>query len=214
MATTDMTILDHVDNLQVPGRVFEQPVNEYWALVCLRSGLDFLYRQAAYCDKAATELLEAPPGTCIDVFGNDPAFAALPMPLLTSVFHWYAVSACQYVRTVGTIVWRLDPGRKKPDEYLASVIPDVLMFRNKIAAHFSWTMNHSRDNDAERAYSVMPPLSFVRGSFRVGALSLFMRRGNEAASTASITPWSICETHSELRKRYWPEQTPEQLESS
>ncbi len=38
-----VTVLDYVDNIEVPGDVFRKPSNEYWALVCLRQGLEFLY---------------------------------------------------------------------------------------------------------------------------------------------------------------------------
>jgi hypothetical protein len=85
-----------------------------------------------------------------------------------------------------------------------SVIPDVLAFRDKVAAHFAWATQHGKDNDAERAFSVMPPLSFVRRSFRVGALTLYVRRGDNASKSDTISPWSISEIHRQLRERYWP----------
>ncbi|HVC93711.1 MAG TPA: hypothetical protein VND64_08475 [Pirellulales bacterium] len=207
MTDTDVTVLDHVERIEVPGRVFDKPVNEYWALICLWEGLNFLYRQAAHCDAVANDSLGAPRGTYIDVFGNDPAFDSLSMPLLVSAFHWYAVSACQYVRTVGAIARRFNGSRANPAVYVASVIPEVLAFRNKVAAHFAWTMDHNQDNEAERAFSVMPPLSFIRGSFHVGGMSVYVRRGDDASSSAAIKPWSICGVHSRLRTRYWPEQT-------
>jgi len=37
-----MTILDHIYGIKVPGEVFREPANEYWALLCLRQGLDFM----------------------------------------------------------------------------------------------------------------------------------------------------------------------------
>ncbi len=37
-----LTVLDHIDNIVVPGDVFAEPVNEYWALVWLREGMEYL----------------------------------------------------------------------------------------------------------------------------------------------------------------------------
>ena len=45
------TILDHIDNISVPGDVFSEPTNEFWALICLRHGLEFLYQQVIQIDK-------------------------------------------------------------------------------------------------------------------------------------------------------------------
>jgi hypothetical protein len=208
MAETDAewTILDYVDDIKVLGRVFDEPANEYWALVCLRHGLELLYRQAARCDKLVQQDLEAKSDAHGVRFVNDPAFHQVPKPLLTCAFHWYAVAACQYVRTVGAIAYRNDHTRSLPLHYVKSVIPEVLAFRDKVAAHFAWTTQHGRDNDAERAVSVMPPLGFQQGSFHVGLFEVYKRSGGTASTSESIAPWSISEVHPQLRKRYWPEQ--------
>lgn len=111
---TTVTILDHFDNIRVLGDVFHEPVNEYWALICLNHGMEFLYRQALQCDHAVKRQLN-PNGT-VRFFGggNLPAFTQVPRTLLTCAFHWYAISACQYVRTVGAIAYRQDPTRPLP----------------------------------------------------------------------------------------------------
>lgn len=44
------TILDYIKDIRVPGDVFKNPSNEYWALICLKRGLDFLYRQVSQID--------------------------------------------------------------------------------------------------------------------------------------------------------------------
>lgn len=35
------TVLDYIDNIKVHGDVFKEPHNEYYALICLKDGLDF-----------------------------------------------------------------------------------------------------------------------------------------------------------------------------
>jgi hypothetical protein len=47
---TAVTVLDYIDNITVPGNVFHEPANEYWALICFQHGMEFLYHQAHRCD--------------------------------------------------------------------------------------------------------------------------------------------------------------------
>jgi hypothetical protein len=160
---TSFTTLDYIDNITVPGDVFRQPMNEYWALLCLRDGMEFLYRQALKADNAVNSTL--PKGVRVSASGSFPAFENLPRTLLTCGFHWYAVSACNYMRTVGAIARQLDSTRPMPHDYASSILPEVVAFRDKVAAHFAWSTANERDNDAERLASIIPPLSFEIDSF-------------------------------------------------
>jgi hypothetical protein len=201
---TDKTILDHINNIIVPGDVFSEPTNEFWALICLRHGLEFLYQQVIRIDEITKSRLN-PEGKLKYVgFGNLPGTEDLPKPLLTCSFHWYAVSACQYVRTVGTIAYKQDNSRPIPPKYVEAVIPEVLAFRDKVAAHFAWTSKHSQDNDAERLASIIPPLSFVEDSWHVGAMQIATSKGGRLTTSESIRPWSIAKIHNEMTRRYWP----------
>ncbi|MGE0374797.1 MAG: hypothetical protein AB7I48_03330 [Planctomycetaceae bacterium] len=203
----EVTVLDYVENIAVPGNVFQKPANEYWALICLHEGMEFLYRQSKRCDEAATQV-ENPAGNLrVVAYGNVPTFSQIPKGLLTCAFHWYAISACQYVRTVGAIAHKADPARPLPHEYASRVIPEVVAFRDKVAAHFSWTTINRKDNDAERAISVMPPLCFVDDSFHVGTFVATIRKGDKVSDSSAIKQWSLCKVHEALRQRYWPETT-------
>lgn len=199
------TILDHIEGIAVPADVFAQPANEYSALLSLRDGLEFLARQASKCDEAARQQLD--PGGNLEIFsyGNNPSLRGIPFGLLTCAFHWYAVTACQYVRLVGAIAYQMDANRPLPPKYVGMVIPEVLAFRDKVAAHFAWTSRHGQDTDAERALSVMPQITFQNYSFFVGAWTLHLRAKGKESNSSSIQPWSIAEIHARLRKRYWPE---------
>jgi hypothetical protein len=208
MADNDFTTLDHIDNIRVPGRPFIEASNEYWALICLRQGLEFLYHQASHSDQVVKQRLNADGKDRVFVTGNHPAFDGISRTLLTCAFHWYAVSACQYVRTIGAIAYRNDKSRPAPPKYVESVIPEVLAFRDKVAAHFAWSTQNSKDNDAERLASVMPTLTFVNDSFHVGAFTVYVRHGDKTSESNTIKPWSICEVHERLRERYWPSQKP------
>lgn len=204
MSTDSLTVLDHIDNITVAGRVFEHPANEYWALVCLRQGMEFLYRQAQQCDLAMKAMVNPSGNVKYGGFGNLPEMRAIPTALLTCAFHWYAISACQYARTVGAIAYRQDAARPFPPQYVAAVIPDVLAFGDKVAAHFAWSTQNSKDNEAERLASILPPLTFENDSFHVGGLTVALCRAGKASDSQSIMPWSLCKVHDRLRVRYWP----------
>lgn len=197
-----VTILDHIEGFSISGEPFREPVNEYWALICLWEGMEFLYRQARRADE--TVLSRLPKNEKLFSFGNFPVYDDLPKALLTTSFHWYAVSACNYVRTVGAIVYGEGLSEELPQDYAKRVIPDVTAFRDKVAAHFAWASKNKHDNNAERAASVIPPLSFADDSFYVGGLTLSLRQGKNSSTSRAISPWSLTKVHEELRKRYWP----------
>ncbi len=198
------TVLDHIENIKVPGDVFKEPGNEYYALIYLHDGLEFLYHQAARIDEVAKQQLNPQDKLQIMNFGNIPELNQIPQTLLTCAFHWYAISACQYVRLVGAIAYRQDNSRLPSLQYVKNVIPEVLTFRDKIAAHFSWSTKHGQDNDAERIASILPQLTFINDSYYVSAFTVAIQKSGKASTSKEIKPWSICKVHQQLRKRYWP----------
>jgi len=204
MSDVAFTVLDHIDNIIVPGNVFKEPTNEYWALLCLRDGLELLYHQAARCDEMVKQQVNPQDKLKFVGFGNLPAFNQIPKTLLTCAFHWYAISACQYVRSVGAIANRQDNTRSLPPQYVKKVIPEVLAFRDKVAAHFAWSTKQDQDNEAERLASILPPLAFINDSFHVGALTVARQSAGKASTSKAIQPWSICKVHQQLCQRYWP----------
>lgn len=182
------TILDHIDGIKVMGDVFSEPANEYWALLWLREGLRFLNCQVAKCEDSVRQRYNS---SQIKIFcyGNDPLLRDIPKTLLTCAFHWYAISACQYVRTVGMIAYKEISDVKG---YIEKVIPEVLSFRDKVAAHFAWTKSDSRDNKAERMISIMPQITLQDDSFFVGSWKLTSKSSGETgdfkAFITSISP--------------------------
>lgn len=209
MTESAITILDHIDSITVPGNVFAEPANEYWALAWLHQGMEFLYQQVRRCDEVTRQQVNPKEDMRIMCSGNFPGLPQLPQGLLTCAFHWYAISACQYVRTVGAIAHRQDNTRPLPQDYANTVIPEVIAFRDKAAAHFAWCTTNKRDNPAERFASIIPPLVFQDDSFHVGTLAIHLRQGGKVSDSTAIRPWSLSRVHERLRQRYWPELTPE-----
>ncbi len=211
MNNPEHTILDCIDNIVVPGLVFENPANEYYALVCLRDGMNLLYRNAKCCDDAIRSRVNPKGNLRYMGMGNLPEFQDINRPLLTCFFHWYAISACNYVRTIGRIAYLNDNTCPKPQTYARKIIPDVLAFRNKVAAHFAWTTKHKQDNDAERMMSVLPQLTFNNDSFHVGSISLSLKKDGKVSKSDTVTPWSICKVHEKLQERYWRKGEKEEI---
>jgi hypothetical protein len=112
----DFTVLDHEDRIVVPGNPFKEPANEYVLLLGLRDGLEFLSRIVEQCESrlAASGI----PSGDLDIknvggavrrsFMTTKMPAEVPRGLVTCAFHWYSVSACQYVRTIGAIAYQRD----------------------------------------------------------------------------------------------------------
>ena len=195
------TTLDYINDITVSGNPFTEPTNEYYALLCLRNGLDFLFRQAVKCDQIAQKQLDPKKKTFI--FGNIPG---IPYELLTCTFHWYSVSACQYVGTVGTIAYLQDDSRPIPPEYIKTVIPEILAYRDKIGAHYAWSKKSKKDNEAEKLASIIPQVSFFKDTFQVQGFRISKTSGGKSSSSEALQPWSIVNIHQLLQKRYWPDE--------
>ena len=197
------TILDHIDNIIVPGKPFDEQKNEYEAMVSLYHGLECLNYQAGEMEKIVESSLDVEPNVKQFRFGSMPGLSRVQYSMLTCMFHWYAVSACNYARLVGAIAYRQDKNRPRPPEYIRSVMPEVLGFRDKIAAHFAWATENGKDNAAERRFSIFPQIAWNRDCLEVCAMSLKLSKGDKVTDSRSLKPWSITKIHKQLCERYW-----------
>ena len=145
------------------------------------------------------ELTDQPKSKC--VFGN-----------LGCCFHWYAVALCNYAELVGCIGQELDKSRPPPRKYVKDVVPVVLAYRNKVAAHIS-RARRRKSNAAERFASLIPPSAFINGRYVAGAYNVRTRTSGTVSDSRAISPWSLTETHERLADRYWPKQTVKSMEA-
>lgn len=199
-ADTTSTLLDLVDKIVIPGEPLKNPSNEFWALICLWNGLEYLNNCVENCEQTVRSHLS--PNNGHFLFGGFPGIDDSSLSLITSAFHWYAVSACNLTRLIGSIAKRIDNSRPKPPEYTKSVLPEVLGFRDKVAAHFAWTGHNNYDNTAERQFSVMPQLTFEHDAFFVGGMQLHISHGEADSNSKAIAKWSLTKVHLQLRQRY------------
>jgi hypothetical protein len=199
-------IIDHIDKLEVPDDNLGIYGNELRSLTYLAQGLQFLYEQVKSTEDQIIEAVGRDKRHII--YGNHPALKSAPQGLIACAFHWYAVSACNYVRMVG---WLVNGGdSKKARQYMQRVLPAVKLWRHKVGAHFAATAPRSEDTLADLAMSVMFPVAFDDDAFYTGALRLIMRHGTRTSASRTDMRWSLTHTHRELAARYWPS-TPESV---
>jgi hypothetical protein len=166
-------------------------------------------------------------------FGNVPGLHPHTRSLLACFFHWYGVTLCNYARLVG-FVGAIEAGviskdllqsydkkaflrvKAASDAYVKSVaeIKDVVTWRNKVAAHFAMTAPREDDNPMTLEASVVYPVSYDAGRFRVGTWVLGQVYQDGTKYGSEIPMWSLTEIHEDISGRYWPEfQFPSHLAS-
>ena len=157
----------------------------------------------------------------LHVYGLDIDGTKGNLDLIACLFHWFGVSLVNYARLVGFIKALSnkdftrsdlnDPAEFKKitlivDTYVKAVteLDAVLRWRNKVGAHFAITAPYKDDNVATLDMSVMFPVTFTNGRYRVGELTL--TRSNSMGSHSSEIPcWSVTEVFESLIPRYWPQ---------
>ncbi len=210
-------ILDFKDKIELPDEMKRKFFNELQMLANIWRGLCFIYGLAEIIEQKAknkisdgTVLQNMPPDVrkCFEgkqiryeSFGNDPALNWLDKGLLYSLFQWYAVSACNYVRLVGHLAKQMNPERQEPVKYTEKVIPNVKWFRDKIAAHPARTSKDKRDNEADRMASIFYQVGFIDGRFEAPVWQVTVKKNGQRFSTSG-SPWSITKTHENLAGRY------------
>ncbi len=154
------------------------------------------------------------------VYGLDIDGTKGNLDLIACFFHWFGVSLCNFARLVGFVRGlsvnefsradlsdpaKFDAVRASVDEYINAVpeLSDVVVWRNKVGAHFAITAPRKSDNVSTLDMSVMFPVTFTDGQYRVGEVTL-MRKNSSGTHTSAIPCWSITEVFEKLLPRFWP----------
>jgi hypothetical protein len=203
-------LIDYVDNLQISSEDAKKHSNEINSLRCLASGLWFLYDQILNTETQIAERI--PKNKRISYFGNAPDLEGVPQDLVTCSFHWYAVTVCNYVKMVG---WLANNGNSnKALEYVKHILPEVYLWRNKVAAHFAIIdpekdpTKKNFDTAADLAIGVISQIPYEHDAFYAGSLTLSLTTGNMRSSSRQDMRWSLTDTHKKLIPRYWPSKEP------
>jgi hypothetical protein len=203
-----MILLDKHENWEVDDKSVRVDGNVLRLRNTIEIGLGFLFVQVQRAESVMHERF--PPGQIMSfMIGSHPDG---PPPhvlaLIESTFHWYAVSACNYVRMTGWLrakdIQDDDPG-KCALSYIEEVIPQVKRYRDKVAAHLSSfdpkTSGQNQDNPADLIGAPLP-LGYCDGCYRTGALQVTTRQNGNVSESQHDLGWSLTETHRALAERY------------
>ncbi len=195
-----MRVIDHIANLKLSDEQEKGQFNELRSLAYLATGLRFLYEQVQSVEAEVIKRL--PKDKRISIFGDAPEMQGINQDLVACAFHWYAVTVCNYVKMVG---WLANNGNSSgARDYMQCVLPQVYLWRHKVAAHFAIIDPRSGDNAADLAMSVMFPISFDNDAFYTGSLTLTITKDGRQNRSRQDMRWSLTHTHSDLIPRYWP----------
>jgi hypothetical protein len=194
-------ICDKYDGFELSDDILKKYIHEFQSLGTLYTGLDWLYRKVRFLEEVVKKRL----GPCLGYhypIVNHPLLKDIPFLLVECNFHWYAVSVCNFVKLIGWISFIERKSSKKPNDYVKSVLPEVLAWRNKIAAHFAQTFsaNDQRDKKIERKFSVIPQIGYVKGAFQ--AASVIISDDGNTSSDDTLKSWSLTKVHEGLLSRY------------
>lgn len=135
--------------------------------------------------------------------------------IIACYFHWFAISLVNYVRLVGFIDvmqknrWTVESLQDKTvkncvkthcRDYIRSIteVQNVLIWRNKVAAHFAAIDPWEQDNISTLQDSIQHPITYSR-PYYYAHLHVF----GLGASESEIPEWSLTETFESLASRYW-----------
>lgn len=143
-----------------------------------------------------------------------PAF----LPTANNFFIWFSNSLYNFVRTVGMVQklnqedWNLTDLTDKEKaqlvkqhikKYLEKVIPDILIWRNKVGAHVAASYPIGNDNIMTLELSMMAPVSYVKPYLTAFGFKIVDSSGAES----NIPSWNLSEEWEKLKPRYWPDKT-------
>src|SRR4051794_23240516 len=154
-------------------------------------------------------------------FGRDVDATTTDIDMVACLFHWFGVSLCNFARLVGFIrglkegdftrADLTDQGKTKArvvknsvDAYVQSIseLQPVLVWRDKIAAHFAITDPRKDDNIATLDMSVVFPVTYASPRYRANYFQL-IRSNAAGVHTSALPEWSVTEVYEQLAPRYW-----------
>ena len=201
----DRTI-DHVEGFVLSP---DQTNSRYWELQTLDTlwlGLEHLYANVKSAQESG-QVRTNPLGPLFFDNGDPKTAGDLPVPLIVCWFHWYAVSACNYVGAVGRIARDAGLTELTPRKYVEHVVPAVLHWRHKVAAHLAISNPQADDIGAMEGLCVVNHLSSQGGTLQVSGLRVRSQKLDEPETSAEIKGWALARVHVELQQRYRPGDT-------
>lgn len=199
-------ILDHVRNIALDPE--NSPFRNYQAFGYNMAGLTIL---AASVRKHEREVVLNNPYASKTVL----YMSSNVNPFVPCAFNWFSVTVVNYLRLVALVDlmnikgWKHDALAVTKNKevislyckkYVEEVIPDILIWRNKVAAHFAATDPFKDDTLGTLEQSIMNPIVYKYPYYYVGSMKLTVDE-----NTSVLPEWSLTETFENLRERFWPD---------
>jgi hypothetical protein len=189
-------ILDYKENLALSDEATKQ--NEYAieALARLADGLFWINEDVRRIEKYTTTRAIKKD---VQIASAGGILENTPLGRLSCQFQWYAVSAYNYAQLVG---WLIYGDTLQAKSYVNRAMPNIVKYRNKVAAHFAITDPRKDDNVATLSASVMTYIVYAKGRFYAGSVSPQTIEGKEIEQS-NISAWSLTIAHQQLSERFW-----------
>ena len=156
---------------------------EAHSLNVLWQGLNYLYRIVKGLEIEQVRTNPKAVNMAYMRFGNGPNDS-----LILNCFFWYSVSACSFLDLYSKAL-----NRKVP---LRDNFPELVKWRNKVAAHFAHVLPRSEDNLWTQSASIMQFPDWDCGRYVVGSMIV---GGNEGKSPSDWC-WSLTKVHEIMEK--------------
>jgi len=195
-----LIVIDYIESILLNDEEESRYFNELHSLQYLSQGLWFLHHQIQRIETKIAEDIGKDKKVCM--YGNAPELKGISQSLVACAFHWYAVSVCNYVKMVGWLANNNDSTKAR--EYMEHVLPQVYLWRHKVAAHFAIINPRKDDSAADLVKSVMFPISFDDDAFYTHSLTLTQTSEGKTSTSRQDMQWSLTNTHTNLIPRYWP----------
>jgi hypothetical protein len=198
--------LDYIEGPDFEEEFLGKHWSELRTLAYLQVGLQYLYNEISAIERK----LRIQVGNEVQMFitGKPPGLEWVPSDLISCAFRWYCNDVVTYVRFVGWLMHKtLGPSFHYTEfkAYSTAVIPKVVEYRDKVAAHPAKLDPRKEDTPADLEASVLYPVTYsFDGRFHAAAGRLGTIC-NGIPSTSRDWQWSLTQTHEALSARYWPE---------
>lgn len=199
-------VLDHVNDIILDPS--DPPFNNYQAFAANYEGLRALADTVRQLE--------------IQYVAIDPHAAHVVLHLNAQVpaivpcaFNWFSVTLVNYLRLVALVQlmnansWKscalADPSNRSTikahcTNFVKTAVPEVHLWRNKVAAHFAATDPFHDDNLGTLEQSIMNPVTYQFPYYHVGVL-----HWHTSGVTSQLPSWALTKVYEDLGTRFWPE---------
>lgn len=156
-----------------------------------------LYSQVKTHEATALRVIGTSAGDIAFGWGDVPGFAeaGIDTTFIACAFDWYAINVCRLFQLIGFVSNEYAGRVEEVRQYRARVCGPVLVYRNKVAAHYALTEPRKEDNEADLYVSTMDTVAFETDQFFVGSLRAGLGSEGNSVESQHDYHWSLTAFH-------------------